>query len=55
VAWLAQNAAIAGVAAFANVVNSKATVGRYGAYFFKVSPWLYVLLVVSVMKIALLS
>ena len=34
-AWFIQNAAIAGVAAFASVVSSNTTVGRYEAYFFK--------------------
>jgi len=31
-----QNAATTGVAAFANVVSSRTTVGRYGVYFFKI-------------------
>ena len=34
VAWLFQNAAIAGVAQFARVVSSKIMVGQYAAYFF---------------------
>src|SRR5580700_8952619 len=32
-AWVIQNAAIAGVAAFAMVVSSSTTVGKYAAYF----------------------
>jgi hypothetical protein len=35
-AWLAQNAAIAGVAVFAIAVSRSTTVGRYATYFFKI-------------------
>jgi hypothetical protein len=39
-AWLAQNAAIAGVAALARAVSRSTTVGRYALYFFKqISPF----------------
>ena len=36
-AWFIQNAAIAGVAAFANVVSSRTIVGKVGDVFFQVS------------------